>query len=342
MKVLVVAPNWIGDAVMSLSLLQAVHARESSGGKACEIHVLAPPATASVYRFAPCVSQVHVEPFQHGRLQLGLRRKVARAFKNAGFELALILPNSLKSALVPWLAGIPRRHGYNGELRSLVLSRAYPKPSKTDRPPMMQWYGNLADFTAGELAFPQLRLPAGLGQSACSQFGLASGFLALAPGAEYGPAKRWPARHFAEVARTFLASQPQAQVAVLGGPKDAEFSSEIAGLLPQALRDRILILAGKTGLDEAFALLGQAGALVTNDSGLMHVAAALGVRVHAVFGSSSPHHTPPLSSSAKVYYLNLECSPCYQRQCPLGHLDCLEKLDPKKMLEALCGPGSGV
>lgn len=345
MKILIVAPNWIGDAVMSLSLIQALHQDKSlfdANGQPCEIQVLAPPVTAPVYQFSHAVHAVQVEPFAHGQLQWGLRRKVAKSLASQKFDQAVVLPNSLKSALLPWLASIPKRVGYNGELRTAVLTHALPKPAKTNKPPMIEWYGRLGGFQPGALVYPELQVKPDMATAALEQFSLSAGFLALAPGAEFGPAKRWPAAHFAQVAAAFL-EQNQTQHAVLfGGPKDQAFCSEILALMPQPLRSRAVSLAGSTSLAQAVALMSVASQLLTNDSGLMHVAAALNVQVHAVFGSSSPHHTPPLNKSAKVYYLNLECSPCFQRECPLGHTDCLKKLTPKMVADQLVQAPRGV
>lgn len=345
MKILIVAPNWIGDAVMSLSLIQALHqdnTLRSADGKPCEIHVLAPPVTAPVYQFSHAVRAVQVEPFAHGKLQWGLRRQVGTSLAGRGFDMAVVLPNSLKSALVPWFAAIPKRVGYSGELRSAILTHPLPKPSKAAKPPMIQWYGDLGAYAPDLLDFPVMNVEDGLRSTACDEFGLQAGFLALAPGAEFGPAKRWPSAHFAQVAAEFLRRNALQSVVLFGGPKDQAFCAEIVGQLPSELQVRAISLAGKTSLAQAVTLMSAASQLLTNDSGLMHVAAALNVQVHAVFGSSSPHHTPPLSSKAKVYYLNLECSPCFQRECPLGHTDCLKKLDPKMVLDQLVPASQGV
>jgi heptosyltransferase-2 len=345
LKVLVVAPNWIGDAVMSLSLIQALYQDNTlrfADGKPCEIHVLAPPVTAPVYLFSHAVRAVQVEPFSHGKLQWGLRRQVGASLAARGFDMAVVLPNSLKSALVPWFAGIPKRVGFSGELRSPLLTHPLPKPSKKAKPPMIQWYGQLGAYSADLLEFPVLNVEAGLRTAACTEFDVLPGFLAVAPGAEFGPAKRWPAGHFAEVATEFLLRNPLQMLVLFGGGKDAVFCGEIVSQLPLDLQARTRNLAGKTSLAQAVALMSAASQLLTNDSGLMHVAAALNVQVHAVFGSSSPHHTPPLSSKAKVYYLSLECSPCFQRECPLGHTNCLKKLDPKMVVEQLVSASQGV
>lgn len=323
---------------MSLSLIQAMYQDNTLrfvDGRPCEIHVLAPPVTAPVYQFSNAVRAVQVEPFSHGQLQWGLRRQVGASLAGRSFDMAVVLPNSLKSALVPWFANIPQRIGYSGELRSAVLTHALPKPSKNAKPPMIQWYGQLGAYSGDLLESPVLNVEAEICNTACTEFGLQPGFLALAPGAEFGPAKRWPAEHFAEVTAGFLLHNTLQKAVLFGGPKDSGFCEDIVSLLPLDLQARACNLAGQTSLAQAVSLLSAASQLLTNDSGLMHVAAALNVQVHAVFGSSSPHHTPPLSSKAKVYYLNLECSPCFQRECPLGHTDCLKKLAPKMVLEQL-------
>jgi len=345
MRVLVVAPNWIGDAVMSLSLIQAIHddrTLQGPDGEPCEVHVLAPAATAPVYLFSPAVRAVQVEPFVHGQLQWGLRRKVGRSLQGRGFDRAIVLPNSLKSALVPLFARISERVGYDGELRGLLLTESFPKPSKKNKPPMLQWYGDLGGYAPSRLSDPSLQVAQDIQAKACDEFGLEPGFLALAPGAEFGPAKRWPAAHFAQVAQAFLDAQPAQHVVLFGGPKDIDFCSEIVAHVQESSRARVQVLAGRTTLAQAIALMAAARQLVTNDSGLMHVAAALNVRVHAVFGSSSPTHTPPLNPSAKVYYLGLPCSPCFQRTCPLGHTDCLNKLKPELVIDRLVGVSQGV
>jgi heptosyltransferase-2 len=336
MKILIVAPNWIGDSVMSLSLIQAFYEDKTlhSFEKPCEIHVLATPVTAPVYQFSAAVSVVQVEPFVHGKLQWSLRRKVGTLLAEQGFDLAVLLPNSMKSALIPWFARIPRRVGYSGELRGLFLTDSLPKPSKQTLP-MLQWYGFLGSYSPHVLKAPELRVDKGLSQAACKEFGVSAGFLALAPGAEFGPAKRWPAAYFSKVAVEFLQQDTSQRVVLFGGPKDEVFCSQVLDLLPAKLQNRAINLAGKTSLAQAIILMSVARQLLTNDSGLMHVAAALDVQVHAVFGSSSPHHTPPLSSKSKVYFLNLDCSPCFQRECPLGHTDCLKKLEPKMVIDQL-------
>jgi heptosyltransferase-2 len=280
----------------------------------------------------PEVRRTIAFPFGHGELRLGERRSFARGLP--GYDRAVVLPNSLKSALVPWFAGIPVRTGWRGEMRFGLLNDLR-KLDEAALPLIVERFAALAQ-PAGEplqrpVPEPRLAIDPARREAAVAKFGLAGSapVLALAPGAEYGPAKRWPARHFAEVARLHAARGYRTWL--FGSDKDRPVTAEVARLAGVEVTD----LAGRTGLDEAIDLLSLAGRVVTNDSGLMHVAAALDRPMAAVFGSSSPGYTPPLSARARVISLRLSCSPCFKRECPLGHTNCLERLDPAQVLAAL-------
>ncbi len=328
---LVIAPQWIGDAVMTEPLMRRLAAR----GEVLTVGAL--PWVAPVYRAMPQVAEVIDFPrFAHGGLQWAARKAQAQAFRGR-FDAAYVLPNSFKSALLPWLAGIPRRIGYHGESRYGVLTQRWPNPSRTERPPMVAFYSSLSGETAGLAADrPRLQLPAGeVAEALARQQLVPQGFHVFAPGAEYGPAKRWPAAHFAELA--VLLDTP---VLLLGSGKEAALCEDIVAAAnarrPGACRN----LAGATTLLEAFALIASARGVVSNDSGLMHVAAAFGVPQVAVFGSSSPHHTPPLNDAARVIWLKddpayappLDCAPCFERTCPLGHTRCLVDVTAQRVL----------
>lgn len=308
----IIAPQWIGDAVMTEPLLRRLYAR----GERLTVGAL--PWVAPVYRAMPQVGEVIEFPFRHGGLQLRERRALGRDL-HGRFDTAYVLPNSLKSALLPFLAGVPRRVGYLGEARIGLLTHRLRNPK--GKPPMVAFYSALSGEAGIEADRPRLELPAGQVEAVLAQHGLQrGGYLVMAPGAEYGPAKRWP--HFGGLAR--LVDQP---VLLLGSGKEAELCEEIAAQAPERCRN----LAGKTALLDAFALIAGAGHVVSNDSGLMHVAAAFGVPQVALFGSSSPLHTPPLNERAQVVWLKndaayhppLDCAPCFQRECPLGHFRCL-------------------
>ena len=294
--------------------------------------VAALPWVAPVFRAMPEVAEVVELPLAHGRLDWSARRRVARELRGR-FDVAYVLPNSIKSALLPWLANIPLRIGYRGEGRPLLLNRRLANPE--GRPPMVAFYGALActDFDAG--ARPKLHLDAGTVDSALSRSGLAPGaYWTFAPGAEYGPAKRWPPEHYAALARS-LHGADGADVVLLGSPGEAALCESIAALAPRACR----VLAGKTSLLDAMAMIAASRGLASNDSGLMHVAAAFGVPQVAVFGSTSPEHTPPLNPNARVLWLReelkLDCMPCFDRTCRFGHYRCLTGVSPARVESSL-------
>ena len=328
MQTLVVSPSWIGDAVLTHPLLVRLKARDAQGA----IDVLAPAWASAVYGRMPEVRRTIAFPFGHGELDLAGRRRFAKSLPR--YDRAVVLPGSLKSALVPWFAGIPVRTGWRGEMRYGLLNDLR-RLDERELPLIVERYAALAQ-PAGEplerpLPPPRLAVDASRREATVAKFGLGGDapVLALAPGAEYGPAKRWPARHFAELARVHAGRGYR--IWLVGSARDADITAEVASLAGVAVAD----LAGRTSLDEAVDLLSLAARVVSNDSGLMHVAAALDRPLAAVFGSSSPAYTPPLSPHARVVSLNLDCSPCFKRECPLGHTNCLQKLEPAQVLAAL-------
>jgi heptosyltransferase-2 len=300
------------------------------------------PWVAPVYRAMPQVAEVIDFPFQHGGLQWQARKAMAAQLKGR-FGAAYVLPNSLKSALLPFLAGIPRRIGYRGEARIGLLTKRLPNPPRGNRPPMVAFYSALSGETGLAQDRPQLQLPAAQVDQALAALGLQrGGYAVFAPGAEFGPAKRWPAAHFAALAQQ-LAQQQDLPVVLLGSGKEHALCEEIAAPVNAARPGWALNLAGKTTLAQALAAIAATKLVVSNDSGLMHVAAAFGVPQAAVYGSSSPLHTPPLNDRAQVLWLKtdaayqppLDCAPCYQRDCPLGHTRCLVDVTPERVLQAL-------
>jgi heptosyltransferase-2 len=328
LRTLVVAPSWIGDAVLSHPLLVRLRERDPGGA----IDVLAPPWALPVYRRMPQVAEAIAHPFGHGDLKLGERRRFAKRL--ARYDRAVVLPNTFKSALIPWHAGIRVRTGYRGEMRYGLLNDAR-RLDKAALPLIAERYAALAQ-PAGEafarpLPQPRLAIDAAARDAALARHGLDTSkpVAAFAPGAEYGPAKRWPAQHFATLAKSLAARGYQ--VWILGSAKDAQIAAEIQRLAAGACA----VLAGRTTLDEAIDLMSCAARVVTNDSGLMHVAAALDRPTAALFGSSSPAFTPPLSPKARVITLGLSCSPCFQRVCPLGHTNCLVTLEPSRVADVL-------
>lgn len=318
---------------MAEPLLRLLHAQGQ------RLTVAALPWVAPVFQAMPqVVESTLVLPFARGGLQLKSRFAFARLLKSQAFNAAYVLPNSWKSGLLPFLARIPKRIGYTGEARLGLLTQRLPNPAKSAKPPMVAFYAALALANLSEaLLHPRLEMSAEQIQQVLAIFGLQPGaYTVFAPGAEYGPAKRWPQRHFS--ALSSVLGQP---VVLLGSTKEAADCQAIATAAPDPTQ--CLNLAGKTSLPQAMALIAGSAGVVSNDSGLMHVAAALSVPQVAVFGSSSPLHTPPLNAKASVVWLKndaayqppLTCAPCFARVCPLGHLRCLNDVLPAQVAHAL-------
>lgn len=330
MKALIVAPAWIGDTVMAQALFMRLHQYIPG----LHLDALAPPWVAPVLERMPQIAQIIASPFAHGELALRARYRLARTLAQGAYQRAYLLPNSLKSALIPALAGIPERIGFTGEARYALLNRRHTLDAAA-LPQMSERFAQLAEPVGGSLPLP-LPLPRLTSSSAQQTAALAALKLArpekiavFCPGAEYGPAKRWPERHFAALADQLV--RRGYGVWLVGSGKDRAVGDEIVRL---ATATAPLNLCGSTSLAQAIDLIAAASIVVCNDSGLMHVAAALARPLVAVYGSSSPAFTPPLSADARIISLNLECSPCFARVCPLGHFDCLNKLEPARVLEA--------
>ena len=307
-------------------------------GRGERLTVGALPWVAPVYRAMPQVAEVIEFPFAHGGLQFKARRSLAHQIEGR-FEIAYICPNSLKSALLPFLASIPKRVGYLGEARIGLLTHRLKNPPKDTRPAMVAFYSALSGDTDIGEDRPQLQLKADDVDQALRDMGLQrGGYDVLAPGAEYGPAKRWPTAHYAELAR-----QLDRPVVLLGSAKEAPLCEEIAASANAQTPGKCLNLAGTTTLTQAFAAIAAARSVISNDSGLMHVADAFCVTQVALFGSSSPLHTPPLNANAAVLWLKtdpdyrpaLDCAPCFERVCPLGHTRCLTDITPAMVLQSV-------
>lgn len=329
-RILVVGPAWVGDMVMAQSLFKVLHARHPG----CQLDVLAPAWSEPLLARMPEVAASLVMPLGHGQLQLATRYRLGRGLAARGYRQAIVLPNSLKSAITPFAARIPRRTGYTGELRFGLLNdrRRLDKQALTMTVQRFVALGlEPGDPLPDPIPAPALQVDGTAVERARQRLGLSevSGpVLALCPGAEFGAAKRWPEEKYAAVA-----SRMQArgwQVWLFGSERDRPVSAAIAKRAPGCFD-----LAGRTSLEEAIDLLSAADQVITNDSGLMHVAAALDRPTVAIYGSSDPSFTPPLSPRARIVRLGLPCSPCFERNCPLGHLDCLRKLDEEQVMAAL-------
>lgn len=332
MNILIVGPSWVGDTVISQSMLKLLIQQNP----AAQIDYLAPPWTLPLLARMPEVRRGINNPFGHGALRLGARHEFGKTLRDQVYDHALVLPNSWKSALIPWSAGIPLRTGFRGEARWGLLNDVR-QLDAVALPQMVQRFVALAMPAGATLPSPiQLPLPALQSTVAQQQALLArlrlntdKPVVAFCPGAEYGPAKRWPEAHFAALARLLAAHG--CTVWLVGSPKDHAVAETIA----QGAVGACINLCGKTDIAEAADLLAASRLVVTNDSGLMHVAAAVGRPVIALYGSSSPQFTPPLSADAHILTLGIECSPCFRRECPLGHFKCLNDLSPERVFAAI-------
>ena len=322
-KILVVAPSWVGDAVLAQPLFARLYARHPQ----LELVVLAPPWTHALFSRMPEVRSVIASPFGHGELALMRRYRLARELAARRYDQAIVLPNSFKSALIPWLAAIPLRTGYVGEARRGVLNDAR-RLDETGLPLMVERFAALAEPRGQDLPRPlpppRLAIDNAQRDVTLARLGLTleRPVAVLCHGAEYGPAKRWPAEYFAELARRLTGAGYAVWLA--GSANDAAIGDDIVRLSERPCVN----LSGRTTLAEAIDVMSCASLVVSNDSGLMHIAAALDKPLVAIFGSSSPAFTPPASAQARIVRLGLPCSPCFQRVCPLGHFNCMLQLKP--------------
>lgn len=327
-KILVVAPSWVGDTMLIHPMLVRLKQRHPD----CLIDVLAPPWTEELLRQMPEVNKTITNQFPHGAMQLAARFGMGIHLRGMHYDQAIVLPNSFKSALIPFFAGIPLRTGFTGEMRYGLLNDRR-KLDKHALPLMVERFAQLAERN-GEaisrpLPQPRLQVSAAQRQPVLDKFNLnlKQPVAIFCPGAEYGPAKRWPIPYFAELAQ-HLQQQGYA-VWIVGSPKDQETGDKIVALGNLSTRN----LCGSTNLADAIALLSCASLVVSNDSGLMHIAAALDRPMLALYGSSSPRFTPPLSPQAQILQIDIPCSPCFKRECPLGHFKCMKNLTPQMVAE---------
>lgn len=320
--ILVVGPAWVGDMVMAQSLFIRLRQRFPN----VAIDVLAPAWSLPIIARMPEVRRGVELPFKHGEFNFSGRRRLGQLLREQHYDRALVLPNSWKSALVPFFAGIPHRVGYARELRYGLLNdlrRLDKALLKTTPQRFVALAEDEAPATAPTVPAPRLRVDRTSAAALRAVLGLPDEpAVALMPGAEYGPAKQWPAAAYGELARLLAAQGRRSWV--IGSEKERALGDEIVA----ASGGAAINLCGRTRLVDVVDLASVADAVVTNDSGPMHIAAAAGARVVAIYGSSTPDHTPPLTANAAIHYLRLPCSPCFKRQCPLGHTRCLTEIEP--------------
>lgn len=319
---LVIGPSWVGDMVMAQSLFMRLRERDPG----CVIDVLAPGWSLPILARMPEVRAGIELPLKHGEFGFLQRRRIGRELRDKRYDRAIVLPNSWKSALVPFFADIPQRTGYAREFRYGLLNDLRKLDKELLKTTVARFVALAEDsvpVVPPSVLFPKLRADAARAAELRTALDLPEApAVALMPGAEHGPAKQWPAAYYAELAKRL--GERGLRSWVFGSAKEVALGETIARESSTAAVN----LCGRTSLCDVVDLFTQCRAAVTNDSGLMHVAAATGIPVVAIYGSSNPNHTPPLTEYKRIHYLGLSCSPCFERTCPLGHTDCLRGIVP--------------
>lgn len=335
-KILVIGPSWVGDMVMSQSLYMRLKEQHPN----TSIDVLAPSWCKPILERMPEIRYALEMPVGHGALSLSTRWRLGKELRNNNYDHAYVLPNSAKSALIPLFARIPKRTGWKGEMRYGLLNDL--RPDRKVFQYMVERYVALAhdkesmlsDVSLSTAPTPRLNVDSN-NQGLCLQrFGINAELpiVGICPGAEFGPAKRWPEKYYADVAKSLLLNGNQ--VCLFGGAKDKAVAQSIIDAVPESLQNACFNLAGETSLVDAVDLLAACHTVFSNDSGLMHVASAVGVNIVAIYGSSSPKYTPPLAQNVAMVNTDIACRPCFKRECPLGHMKCLTELKPDLVLSA--------
>ncbi|MFC0349189.1 lipopolysaccharide heptosyltransferase II [Undibacterium danionis] len=328
---LVIAPNWIGDTIMAQPLLQILRAQYPNA----QIDVMAPKWVAPVVYAMSEVDTVLESKIRHRSLKIRDYWDFVQKIRRGKYSAAYVLPNTIKYALLPWLAGIKKRIGYLGETRYGLINVMH-HDCKINPRPMTDFYAALArapkDRVPLPLPKPRLNVAARSIEQLFQKFGLSRNLpvIVFAPGAEFGSAKRWPETYFAELAHKILRFNEKAQVVILGGVNDRAICQQIHEQVPNTLN-----LAGSTSLDQAIGLLSGANAIISNDSGLLHIASALNRPTLAIYGPTDPNHAPSHSDKKISISLNLSCAPCKQKECPLVHKECMTKISPDMVWQSL-------
>lgn len=322
-KILIIGPAWVGDMVMAQVLFKFLKSRNPE----IIIDVLAPDWTRPLLDRMPEINTIFSLPFKHGEFNLLKRWKLGRELKNNNYSESIVLPNSWKSAIIPFAANIPKRTGFKGEFRYGVLNNIKILNKKA-LPLMIQRFAYLALDKTENLP-DRLPKPKLLAQPIETALDTSKKIIALCPGAEFGPSKRWPEEYYADIANKLL--NQNCEVWLFGSQKDKIITDQINQLTNNQCNN----LAGSTTLAEAIDLLALSSLVITNDSGLMHIAAALDKKIIALYGSTDPNFTPPLSTKAQILSIDLYCRPCFQRECPLKHHRCMKDLTPEFVWEAV-------
>ncbi|MDH3646300.1 MAG: lipopolysaccharide heptosyltransferase II [Gammaproteobacteria bacterium] len=333
-SVLIVGPSWIGDMVMAQSLCRTLRQRDPD----VVIDILAPGWSLPVIARMNEIRAGIELPFTHGEFNWPGRHRLGKSLRDRAYDQAIVLPRSFKSSLVPFHAGIPLRTGYRGEMR-FGLVNDMRELNKTRHPTTVARFAALgvaeAEALPDPLPQPRLRIDIENLQAVLDRLELSRPpkLLGMMPGAEYGPAKQWPVESFVQLAK--LLNEQGVAVWVFGSDKDRVLGDRIAA----ATGADTVNLCGRTTLTDAIDLISLADNVVSNDSGLMHISAAAGARVIAIYGSSSPNFTPPLTDRSETLWLGIECSPCFERTCRFGHYRCLRDITAQTVHETIFPAG---
>ncbi|UCB53865.1 MAG: lipopolysaccharide heptosyltransferase II [Thiotrichales bacterium] len=322
-RYLIIGPSWVGDMVMAQSLFIALKKLYPE----CEIDVVSPEWSLPVLQRMPQVRRGIALPVQHGEFSLAARSRLGRSLKANNYSHAIVLPRSWKSALVPFFAGVPVRTGYRGEMRYGLLNDVRMLDTEVLKQTVQRYVAHAYPQSecaaeAPEISYPELQSDKQHIDSLLNSLKLRldKPVIGFMPGAEYGPAKQWPTDYFAQLSRLLV--EQGYQVWVFGSTKEVALGDAIA----QGATGDVHNLCGKTELVDVIDLIACVEQVVSNDSGLMHVAAAMDVKVNVIYGSSTPEYTPPLTDSAEIHYKRLSCSPCFSRTCKYGHYNCLTQV----------------
>jgi heptosyltransferase-2 len=332
-RILIRSTNWIGDAIMTTPAVRAIRKNFSHA----EISILAKPWVLPVFENNPHVDQCIVydsSAKHHGILG---KLKLARDLKPYHFDVAILLQNAFEAALISFLAQIPCRIGYNTDARGILLSHAVPLNKEIKNKHQTAYYLDILKGIGLDTDGQSLTLKVGekyvnKADKTLDRHGVSSAdsVVGINPGATYGPAKQWFPERFANLA-DHIVDAFETRIILFGGPEDLASGMKIS----QMMRHSPINLSGKTGLGEAMALIKRCKLFITNDSGLMHVAAALDVPLIAIFGSTNPATTGPWSNRSRVIKLPVECSPCLKPECPESHFQCMKQISVEMVLEVV-------
>ena len=327
-KILVRATNWVGDAVMTTP---AIHTIRKSFPSA-EITLLAKSWVASLFEASPDVDRIFIFD-EKGRHAGAIGKwRLAKELQCEKFDAAILLQNAIEAALIAVFAKIPVRIGFNSDARGFLLTHSVKRQPETFQKHQTEYYldilrgiGLPVENTGLRLSVSETDIDAGKKLLEAEGVRLDKPIVGLNPSATFGPAKQWPIERYADVAKRLIQND-HAKVIIFGGPSDIALGERLQNEI-----DEGVVLAGKTTLMQAAAVIGLCNVFITNDSGLMHVASALQTPTVAIFGSTNPVTTGPFSDRAAVVRTTLACSPCLKPECPLGHLDCMMDIQADKI-----------